>query len=76
MQAKPSSTGEGPYRYSLENPLLTAEQRAFYEDQGYLVVKGLVPLELLDTFRQRFQKICKKEVKVRHHTYIYDTALP
>lgn len=65
VQAKPPSTGEGPlYRYTRENPLLTPEQRAFYEEHGYLVVKGLVPQGLLDTFRERFQKICKKEVKV------------
>ena len=63
---QPSSAGAAPsYRYTLEGSLLTPEQRAFYEEQGYLVVKRLVTPELLETFRERFQKICKREVKVR-----------
>ena len=63
---QPSWAGAAPsYRYTLDNSLLTPEQRAFYEEQGYLVVRGLVAPELLETFRERFQKICRREVKVR-----------
>lgn len=38
----------GRFRYTLDNPLLTLEERQFYEDNGYLVVKGLIEDELLD----------------------------
>ena len=60
-----SWAGAAPsYRYTLDGSLLTPEQRAFYEEQGYLVVRGLVAPELLETFRERFQKICRREIKV------------
>ena len=34
--------------YTLDNPLLTLEQRQFYEDNGFIVVKNLVDHKLLD----------------------------
>lgn len=37
------------FRYTLNNPLLSDEQRRFYEENGFLVIKNLVDPELLDT---------------------------
>ena len=60
-QATPS------YRYSLDEScsgVLTAEQRQHYEDNGFIVVKDLVPQHHLDIYRDRFKQICTKQVKV------------
>ncbi|XP_028669472.2 phytanoyl-CoA dioxygenase, peroxisomal [Erpetoichthys calabaricus] len=51
-------------RYTLENDLLTLEQRHFYEKNGFILIKNLVSHEDLDTFRGEFEKICRKEVNV------------
>ena len=39
------------FQYTLNNPLLSAQQRAFYEDQGYIVIPKLVEDRLLDECR-------------------------
>lgn len=39
------------YRFSLQNGILTKEQRDFYEKNGFLVISNLVSLETLDRFR-------------------------
>ncbi|PSN56485.1 hypothetical protein C0J52_08460 [Blattella germanica] len=39
------------FRYTLNNPLLSYEQRRFYEENGYIVIPGLVDDELIEKFR-------------------------
>ncbi|XP_048740553.2 phytanoyl-CoA dioxygenase, peroxisomal-like [Ostrea edulis] len=63
-----SASGVAPnvnstFRYTLDNPILSHEQRQFYEDNGYLVIRNLVSKEKLDVYRDQFEKICKKEVE-------------
>ncbi|XP_030071556.1 phytanoyl-CoA dioxygenase, peroxisomal [Microcaecilia unicolor] len=50
--------------YTLDNDVLSPEQRLFYEENGFLLVKNLVSHEDLDRFRKEFERLCKKEVKV------------
>ena len=59
----------GRYRYTLDasSSLLSPEQRQFYEENGFLVVKGLVPQQKLDLYRERFRQICTREVEVCEH---------
>ena len=42
---------EDTFRFTLENPLLSHEQRRFYEENGYVVIKNLVPGDKLDKYR-------------------------
>lgn len=51
------------YRYTVDCPSLSREQRDFYEENGYLVIPRLVRPELLDVYATRFQQICSGEVK-------------
>jgi len=37
---------------------MTKEQRDFYEENGYLVVKGLLPLEDIEKWKTRFLDYC------------------
>ena len=66
------------YLYSLDSTcegVLDAEQRDFYERNGYFVVPGLVSKEKLDRFRERFREICSNEEKVPGLTIMKDVAI-
>ncbi|XP_041113634.1 phytanoyl-CoA dioxygenase, peroxisomal [Polyodon spathula] len=52
------------FRYTMDNDVLTPEQRLFYEENGFLIIKNLVPDEAIERFRTEFEKICRREVKV------------
>ncbi|NWX83928.1 PAHX protein, partial [Nothoprocta pentlandii] len=58
-----AATQPGRFRYTLDNNLLTTEQRQFYEENGYLVIRKLVSDEDIERFRKEFIRICNKEVK-------------
>ena len=65
--AAAAAAATSTYRYSLDASCLgclTAEQRQQYEDNGFIVVKGLVSQHNLDVYRERFKQICMKKVKV------------
>ncbi|XP_019898156.3 phytanoyl-CoA dioxygenase, peroxisomal isoform X2 [Esox lucius] len=51
-------------RYTLDNDILSPEQRLSYEENGFIVVKGLVSEEDINRFREMFERICRKEVKI------------
>ena len=58
----------------LQNDLLTQEQVDFYNTNGYLVVRNLVPQELLNRYRDRFRQICNDVVKVPGITVMRDVT--
>ncbi len=72
LQAQPlsgfrttSSGAAGHYcKYSMDGCMLSPADRQFYEENGFLVVKGLVGEENLRAYQDRFKQICRKEVKV------------
>ncbi|KAK5876727.1 hypothetical protein CesoFtcFv8_026053 [Champsocephalus esox] len=51
-------------RYSWDTDLLTPDQRLSYEENGFILIKNLVPEEDIDRFRSAFERICRQEVKV------------
>uniref|UniRef100_A0A2K5RNQ4 phytanoyl-CoA dioxygenase n=1 Tax=Cebus imitator TaxID=2715852 RepID=A0A2K5RNQ4_CEBIM len=63
------------FQYSLDNNVLTLEQRKFYEENGYLVIKNLVSDADIQRFRNEFEKICRKEVKPLGLTVMRDVAI-
>lgn len=70
-----SQYAQPAFKYTLDSPLLTREQRQFYEDNGFLVIKKLVPEHELQRYRDQFQKICKGDVKVPMLTIMKDVAI-
>ncbi|XP_070611124.1 phytanoyl-CoA dioxygenase, peroxisomal [Erythrolamprus reginae] len=68
-------TSPTQFRYTLENDTLTLEQRGFYEDNGYLLIKNLVADEDMERFREEFAKICRGEVKVPGIVIMKDVAI-
>ncbi|XP_027628251.1 phytanoyl-CoA dioxygenase, peroxisomal [Tupaia chinensis] len=51
------------FQYTLDNNVLTLEQRKFYEENGFLIIKNLVSDADIERFRTQFEKICREEVK-------------
>uniref|UniRef100_A0A8D2DEB8 Phytanoyl-CoA dioxygenase, peroxisomal n=1 Tax=Sciurus vulgaris TaxID=55149 RepID=A0A8D2DEB8_SCIVU len=49
--------------YTLDNDVLSLEQRKFYEENGFLVIKNLVSDADIQRFRVEFEKICRGESK-------------
>lgn len=80
VQWRPVSHGgmvtQNQYLYTVDTPsVLTPEQRRFYEENGYLVIKDLVPKEKLELYRKRFEEICTGKVKVPGMTVMRDVAI-
>lgn len=65
------------YQYTVDQARhrLTDEQRKFYEENGFLVIKNLVPKENLERYRKRFEQICRREVMVPGITVMRDIAI-
>ncbi|XP_048223684.1 phytanoyl-CoA dioxygenase, peroxisomal-like [Perognathus longimembris pacificus] len=59
----PTSFCPQQFQFTLDNTVLSLEQRQFYEENGFLVIKNLVSDEDIQRFRDEFEKICRKEVK-------------
>lgn len=68
-------TASAGYRYSLEEGPLNEDQRRFYEDNGYLVIRRLVDNESLAKYDQRFKEICSKAVTVPFLTVMRDVGV-
>nr|XP_039263699.1 phytanoyl-CoA dioxygenase, peroxisomal-like [Styela clava] len=69
-------TSSSGYRYTLNyNGKLTNEQRQFYEENGYLVVRKLMPQYELDIYRKRFHEICTKQVAIPGLALMRDVSI-
>ena len=67
-----------PFQYTLNNDCLSNDQRQFYEDNGYLVVKNLVKAEELKKYAQRYDLSCDRNsylVLLIMHTKFILTAI-
>lgn len=76
-EAPPQGSVEAPpgLQYSLDHGRLTPEQRQHFEEHGFIVVKKLVPDQLLDQFRTRFLDIVDGRVPKSQMTMMKDIAL-
>lgn len=73
---KTSAQNQFSYTINDQDTKLWSDQdRQFYEDNGFFVVKGLVSQDALDSYRQRFQEICDKKVKPPALTVMRDVSL-
>ncbi|XP_029471428.1 phytanoyl-CoA dioxygenase, peroxisomal [Rhinatrema bivittatum] len=62
-------------RYTRDNGVLSPEQRLFYEENGFLLIKSLVADADLERFREEFERICRKEVSVPGLLIMRDVAI-
>ncbi|KAF6734600.1 Phytanoyl-CoA dioxygenase, peroxisomal [Oryzias melastigma] len=62
-------------RYSFDTGLLTPQQRLFYEENGFLLIRNLVSEGDIERFRKEFERICRQEVKVPGLVVMRDVAI-
>ncbi len=60
--------------YTRDSSRLTFDQRCFYETNGYLVIRGLVPLEILTKCSQRFDDIAAGKIRKGEMTVMRDVS--
>uniref|UniRef100_A0A3Q3JBU7 Phytanoyl-CoA dioxygenase, peroxisomal n=1 Tax=Monopterus albus TaxID=43700 RepID=A0A3Q3JBU7_MONAL len=61
--------------YVVDCNLLTPEQRLFYEENGFILIKNLVSAEDIEKFRKEFERICRQEVTVPGLLVLRDVAI-
>ncbi|XP_065777192.1 phytanoyl-CoA dioxygenase, peroxisomal isoform X1 [Muntiacus reevesi] len=64
------------FQYTRENNVLSLEQRKFYEENGFLVIKNLVSDADIQRFRNEFERICREEVKPFGLSVMRDVSIP
>jgi phytanoyl-CoA hydroxylase len=69
------STPTSQFRFTTDQSILSPEQRQFYEDNGFVVIKKCISPERLESFRQRFQDICSGKVSTYGMTVMRDVAI-
>ncbi|XP_034500025.1 phytanoyl-CoA dioxygenase, peroxisomal [Ailuropoda melanoleuca] len=71
----PNSFQTPQFQYTRDNNVLSLEQRQFYEENGYLVIKNLVSDADIKRFRNEFERICKGEVKPEQMMIMRDVTI-
>lgn len=74
-QAVLKNTPPTEFIYTLSEGVLSHDQRVFYENNGFLVIKNLISEKKLDKYRKRFQDICSKKIQVPFMVVMKDVAI-
>ncbi|KAE8745082.1 hypothetical protein FOCC_FOCC008258 [Frankliniella occidentalis] len=72
LVASPYPSG---FRYTVDNSLLSPDQRKFYDENGFIVIPKLIGDDLLDECRKRFVDICEGKVDRGLMTLMKDVSL-
>jgi len=75
-----SSEGTEPsndelFQFTLDNSKLSLEQREFYEKNGFLVIPGLIPSDMIDKWRNRFLDFVEGRLDSGQMTKMKDVSL-
>lgn len=62
-QVTASSNPTSNLKYTTSNQTISVEDRHFYEKNGYLLVKNLVPMPDLDTYREHFVSVANGDTE-------------
>ena len=62
-------------RYTQGGGILSDEQRTFYDQNGYLVIRELVSPSDLQVYKDRFQNICSRKVEAPGMIIMRDVAI-
>ena len=72
----PQLSNPGPgFKYTKNNPVLSFAQRKFYEENGFLVIPGLIEDRLIDDCKDRFIDIIEGKVERGGITMMRDVSL-
>lgn len=68
-------SNDSSLQFTLDNPKLSLEQREFYEKNGFLVIPGLIPSDMIDKWRNRFLDIVEGRLDSGQMTKMKDVSL-
>jgi len=63
------------FKYTVDSNLLSDKQRKFYDENGFVVVKRLLPEADIAKFQARFLEICTGKVPSTHMTVMRDVTI-
>ncbi|KAG7320363.1 hypothetical protein KOW79_016216 [Hemibagrus wyckioides] len=63
------------FKYTLDTDVLSPEQRLAYEENGFILIKNLVSEEDIDRFRNEFERICTRDVKIPGLVIMRDVSI-
>jgi phytanoyl-CoA hydroxylase len=63
------------FTHACASEVLTTAERQLFEENGFLLKRGLVPLERLDAYRQHFLRICSGEEDCGQMLVMRDVAI-
>lgn len=69
-----NAQSKGGFRFTLGSGCLSDEQRRFYEDNGFIIIRNLVAPRDLEVYKRRFQDIAEGKVDVPGLTVMKDVA--
>lgn len=72
---KATNCNDNKFRFTLNDTILTEEQRESYERNGFLLVRNLVPGDRLDVWSQRFRDLCDGKVDPGRIAMVKDISL-
>ncbi|CAJ0955648.1 unnamed protein product, partial [Mesorhabditis belari] len=70
-----TTLAQGVIDWSRDGHVLTAEQKKFYEREGYIVIRNVVPQYELDRYQKRFMEICKMKGVAQSMTVMRDMTI-
>ncbi|XP_027467740.1 phytanoyl-CoA dioxygenase, peroxisomal-like [Zalophus californianus] len=71
----PNSFHPPQFQYTRDNNVLSLEQKQFYEENGFLVIKNLVSDADIKRFRSKFERLCQGEVKPEQIMIMRDVSI-
>ena len=70
-----TTTGSYASPYTFDNGVLSAEELAQYDRDGFVVRRGVVDRESVDVYRERFRQLCSGEAECPGLTIMRDVAI-
>ncbi|KAJ9582219.1 hypothetical protein L9F63_003429, partial [Diploptera punctata] len=63
------------FRYTVNDCILSYNQRKFYEENGYIVIPKLIEDNQIEKYRQRFLDVCNGKIPKGHMTLMKESSL-
>lgn len=74
-QSNANNKPQADFKYTIPHGAFSPQQRMDYEQNGFVVVKGLIKPAVLDKYKKRFQDICSKKTSIPYMTVMKDVTI-
>lgn len=74
-QSNANNKPRADFKYTIPQGAFSHQQRMDYEQNGFVVVKGLIKPAVLDKYKKRFQDICSNRSSIPYMTVMKDVTI-